>query len=662
MNNIRLIAAAVTAACAFHAAHAQTAPKPAEPATVEANEAFSKTLPWQDKRAFDDARRGFVAAIPGGRIDGKGPMPVWNMGAYAFLDKDKAADTVNPSLWRQAQLNAIHGLFKVSDGIYQLRGLDLSNMTVVEGKTGLIIIDPLLTAETAKAGLELYYQNRPRKPVVAVIYSHSHADHFGGVKGVTSEEDVAAGRVRIYAPEGFMDHAVAENIIAGNAMSRRATYQFGSLLPPSERGSVDTGLGKNLARGTLTLIAPTDTISDKTPKLTIDGVDIEFMMAPGSEAPSETMMYFPQQKVFNAAEVVTQNMHNLYTLRGAEVRDAVAWSRYIDEARLKFGDRADVMIAQHHWPTWGAERVDEMMRKQRDLYKFIHDQTVRLLNEGYKPDQIAEMVKLPESQNAEWSSHSYYGTLRHNARAIYQKYLGWYDANPAHLNPLPEVEQAKKQVAYMGGADAVIAHARKDYAAGEYRWVASVMNQVVFADPSNKAARDLGADALEQLGYQSEGGTWRGAYLMGAQELRNGVPKLPSLNTLNDDTLRALSTGLFMDYLGVRLNADKAQGKHIVLNWDFTDTKEKYVLNLENSALTYSEGRADPKADASFTLTRATLNEVILGKTTFPEVIKAGKAKVQGDPRKLGELMAMLDTFPGNFAIVEPVQPPAPAQ
>jgi len=656
MKQLHLIAAAVALTCALAGAHAQTAPKNAEQATIDANAAFSKTLPWSDTQAFDDARRGFVAELPGGKIDGANGRPVWSMAAYAFLDKEQAPDTVNPSLWRQARLNAINGLFKVTDGMYQLRGLDLSNMTIVEGKTGLIIIDPLLTAETAKAGLELYYQHRPKKPVKAVIYTHSHADHFGGVKGVISEEAVKAGQVKVYAPQGFMDTAVAENVIAGNAMSRRATYQFGSLLPPSEKGSVDTGLGKNLARGSLTLIAPTNYIGDKTPKLNIDGVDIEFMMAPGSEAPSEMMLFFPQHKVFDVAEVVTQNMHNLYTLRGAEVRDAVAWSRYIDQARARFGDRAQIMIAQHHWPTWGTDNVDALLRKQRDLYKFIHDQSVRLLNEGYKPDQIAETLKLPDSQQATWSSHGYYGTLRHNARAIYQKYLGWYDANPAHLDPLPETQEAKKQIEYMGGADAVIERARKDFAAGQYRWVATVMNQVVFADPSNKAARELQADALEQLGYQAEGGTWRGAYLSGAQELRNGVPKLPALNTLNDDTLRALTTGLFFDYLGVRLNADKAQGKHIVLNWDFTDTKEKYVLNLENSALTYSLGNGDPKADASFVLTRATLNEVILGKTTFPEVIKAGKAQVKGDPRKLGELMGMLDTFPSSFPIVEPLQ------
>ncbi|KRG68343.1 alkyl/aryl-sulfatase [Pseudoxanthomonas dokdonensis] len=641
-----------------HAVHAQSTSKPAEPATIQANAAFSKQLPWQDASAFTDAQRGFIAALPGGKISGDGERPVWNLQAYDFLDQQQAPDTVNPSLWRQARLNAINGLFEVADGIYQLRGLDLSNMTIVEGDSGLIIIDPLLNAETARAGLDLYYQHRPRKPVVAVIYTHSHADHFGGVKGVTSEADVAAGKVRIYAPEHFMDTAVAENIIAGNAMSRRASYQFGTLVAPGVRGSVDTGLGKSLGIGSLTLIQPTDSITDATREMRIDGVDIEFMLAPGTEAPSEMMVYFPRQKVFDAAEVVTQNMHNLYTLRGAEVRDAVAWSHYIEQARERFAARSEVMIAQHHWPTWGQQRVDNMLRKQRDLYKFIHDQSVRLLNQGYKPDQIAETLQLPASQQGEWSSHGYYGTLRHNARAVYQRYLGWYDGNPANLNPLPETRQAAKTIAYMGGADAVIQRARKDYANGEYRWVASVMNQVVFADPSNRAARELGADALEQLGYQSEAGTWRSAYLTGAQELRNGVPQLPSLNTLNADTLKAVDTGLFFDYLGVRLNAGKAEGKHIVLNWNFTDLGKQYVLNLENSALTYVEGQQASNADASLTLSRAALNSVILGQTTFAAAMQSGQARVEGDPRKLAELMGMLDTFSYGFPIVEPL--PAP--
>jgi len=557
-------------------AGAQTAPKPAEPATVRANADFAATLPWADKQAFEDARRGLIAGIPGHVIAGSGPAPAWNMAAYDFLSGE-APPTVNPSLWRQAQLNAISGLFKVTDGIYQLRGLDLANMTIVEGKTGLIVIDPLLTAETAKAGLELYYQHRPKRPVVAVIYSHGHADHFGGVKGVTSDEEVAAGRVRIYAPDGFMETAIAENIIAGNAMSRRAAYQFGALLPPGPMGHVDTGLGKALSRGALTLIPPTDVITAKAPNQEIDGVPIEFILAPGSEAPAEMMMYFPQQRVLDTAEVTTQHMHNVYTIRGAEVRDANKWSGYISDVRERFAGpaaRADTLIMSHHWPVYGPAGVDHFLVVQRDLYKFIHDQTVRLLNEGWTPGDIAETLKLPASLEREWTAHGYYGTLRHNARAIYQKYLGWYDANPAHLNPLPQSEEAKKQIEYMGGMDAVTAKARADYAKGEYRWVASVMSQAVFADPTNQAARQLAADALEQLGYQAEAGTWRGAYLTGAQELRKGVPKVQPPSTLNADTLKAVNLELFFDFLGVRLNAAKAEGKRLVLNWNFTDTKQ----------------------------------------------------------------------------------------
>jgi alkyl sulfatase BDS1-like metallo-beta-lactamase superfamily hydrolase len=582
-------------------------------------------------------------------------MPAWNMGAYAFLDKAEAPATVNPSLWRQAQLNAIHGLFKVTDGMYQLRGMDLSNMTVIEGKTGLIIIDPLITAEAARAALDLYYQHRPKKPVVAVIYSHGHADHFGGVKGVTSDEEVAAGKVKIYAPDGFMETAIAENIIAGNAMSRRAAYQFGALLAPGERGHVDTGLGKALSRGALTLIAPTDVVTARNPKLEIDGVPIEFIQAPGSEAPAEMMMFFPRHKVLNTAEVTSMHMHNVYTIRGAEVRDANGWSRYISQVLEQYGSKADVLVAQHHWPVWGGERLAGYLKTQRDLYKFIHDQSVRLLNLGYKPGEIAEELKLPASLESSWSSRGYYGTLRHNARAIYQKYLGWYDANPAHLNPLPEVEEAKKAVAYMGGAEAVLARARADFAKGEYRWVASVASQLVFADPANTAARELAADAYEQLGYQSEAGTWRGAYLTGAQELRHGVPKLPPVSTLNADTLKAVSLELFFDYLGVRLNAAKAEGKRLVLNWNFSDSGQQFAVNLENSALTYVPGRQAPNADATLTLTRDTLNQVLLGKLSFPAALQQGLAKVQGDPRKLGELLAMLDSFTPDFAVVEPL-------
>ncbi len=655
MNKLTLIAgAALLALTAI--GRAQTLPKAAEPATVQANADFAKSLPWADKQSFDDARRGFVAALPGGLIPGTGPLPTWNMGAYAFLDKAEAPATVNPSLWRQAQLNSIHGLFKVTEGMYQLRGMDLSNMTVIEGKTGLIIIDPLTTAETAKAAMDLYYQHRAQKPVVAVIYSHGHLDHFGGVKGVISEEDVAAGRAKVYAPDGFMETAVAENIIAGNAMTRRGTYQIGALLPAGERAHVDGGLGRGIPRGGVTLIAPTDIITAKTSKLEIDGVLIEFMQTPASEAPSEMMMYFPQHKVLNTAEVTSQTMHNILTLRGAEVRDANAWSRYISQGLEQYGGRAEILVAQHHWPVWGAERLSAYLKTQRDLYKFIHDQSVRLLNLGYKPGEIAEALKLPASLESTWSARGYYGTLRHNARGIYQKYLGWYDANPANLNPLPEAEEAKKAIAYMGGAEAVLVKARADFAKGEFRWVVSVAKQLVFADPANKAARELAADAMEQLGYQSESGTWRAIYLTGAQELRTGAPKLPPLQTLNADTLKAVSLGLFFDYLGVRLNASKAEGKAIVVNWNFTDSGKQFVLNLENSALTYVEGRQAEKADVSLALTRQVLDQVLLGKLSFPGGMQQGLIKVQGDPRKFGELMGMLDSFTPDFAIVEPLR------
>jgi len=650
-------AALVALACALGGAPAlaQTAPKAPEPATLKANADLAKTLPFADRQDFEDAMRGFIGTVPDALVPGAGPRPAWSMKPYDFLQANDAADTVNPSLWRQAQLNAIHGLFKVTDRVYQVRGFDIANMTIVEGDTSLIVIDPLLTAETARAALALYHQHRPKKPVGTVIYTHGHADHFGGVKGVVREDDVAAGTVQVIAPSGFMETAVAENILAGNAMSRRSQYQFGSLLPPGARGQVDTGLGKALARGTLTLIAPTATIDTTTEERTIDGVQIVFQLVPGSEAPSEMLMYLPQFRVLDMAEDVTHTMHNLYTIRGAEVRDGNLWARYIDQARVAFGDRTDVLIAQHHWPTTGRERIADLLKKQRDMYKFINDQSLRLLNQGYTAADIAETLRMPASLEQAWSARGYYGTLRHNARAVYQKYLGWYDANPANLNPLPPVDSAKKAVEYMGGADAVLARARDDFKKGEYRWVASAMNQVVYADPTNRAARELGADALEQLGYQSEAGTWRSAYLVGAMELRNGVPKIPGGSSSNADTLKAVSNDLFFDFLGVRLDAAKAEGKTMVINWNFTDSNQKFVLTLENSALTHVAGQ-QPGADATVTLSRATLDAITLKETSFPAAVLAGKVKIDGDRAKLGALMAMLDTFEPMFPVVEPRQ------
>lgn len=440
------------------------------------------------------ANRGFIATTPNSA----------NPDLYKFLQQD-APPTVNPSLWRQAQLNAINGLFKVADGVYQVRGFSIANMTIVEGATGLIVIDTLLTVDSAREAIELYYAHRPRKPVVAVIYTHSHADHYGGVKGVTREADVQAGKTKIIAPAGFMREAVSENVIAGNPMARRAQYQFGTSLPRTDRGNVDAGLGKWDSRGAPggSLIAPTDSIEKPVENRTIDGVAMVFQLAPASEAPAEMQIYLRESHVLDMAENATHTLHNLLPIRGTEVRDAEAWSHYISDALELFGPDAEVLIAQHHWPVWGNDRVRERLRNQRHLYKYVHDQSVRMMDQGLTPLEIAEALKMPPGLENDWSTRGYYGTLSHDAKAVYQKYLGWFDGNPADLNPLPPVEAAKKYLEYMGGAEAVIAHAREDFRAGNYRWVAQVMDQVVYADPANREARALAAQALEQLGYLS---------------------------------------------------------------------------------------------------------------------------------------------------------------
>ena len=456
------------------------------------------------------------------------------------------------------------------------------------------------------------------------------------MRGVVNEADVKAGKVKILAPAGFIELAVSENVIAGNAMSRRALYQFGPLLPPGERSA-----GRRWSRAerfraeSISLIDPTDVISKTLDRRVVDGVEMVFQLTPGTEAPAEMNIYFPQFRVLNAAENVTHTMHNLYTLRGAEIRDAIAWSAYIEQMREEFGQRSEVMIAQHHWPKWGAANIDAMLRKQRDVYRYIHDQSVRLLNQGYTPREIAAQLRLPPSLEQEWSVRGYYGTVSHNSKAVYQKYLGWYDANPANLNPLPPAESAQRALEYMGGANAVIERAKKDFASGNYRWVAEVMNQVVFAEPTNMAARALAADANEQLGYQSESGIWRNAYLMAAQELRAGPPKVPATTTLSPDVIRSIPLSLFFDFLGVRLDAAKAEGKQMVINWVFPDTNQQVRMNLENSVLTHAMGKQAANADATVTLNRATLDLITLRQKTFPQAMKDGDVKVQGNGARL---------------------------
>jgi alkyl sulfatase BDS1-like metallo-beta-lactamase superfamily hydrolase len=631
--------------------------KDATEATRAANRAALADVPLADARSFDDARRGFVEALGDQLIVRADGRLVWTLAGYEFLGTEQAPDTVHPGLWRHARVNMANGLYKVTDRVHQLRGFDVSNMTIIEGDTGLIVIDPLISTEVAKAAIDLYRKHLSQKPVVAVIYTHSHIDHFGGVRGVVNSDDVAAGRVTIWAPAGFMAAAVGENVIAGNAMLRRALFQFGAMLPRGERGQVDTGLGKSVSVGTVTLIPPTNLIEKPIESHRIDGVEIVFELTPEAEAPAEMIMYYPQFRVLNMAEIATQNFHNLLPMRGALVRDSLSWSKYIGGALRRYGDSSDVLIAQHNWPVWTGERVRDFLRKQRDAYKFVHDQTVRLMNYGYVGAEIAEMVKLPASLNQEWSAHSFYGNLKHNVRAIYQRYLGHYDGNPANLDALPPAEFARKSVEYMGGAESALNKAREDYARAEYRWVAQVASQLVFADPANREARELAADAFEQLAYQSESATARNAYLQGASELRNGVPNLGRGSGTSPDIVRSLPLDMYFDFMGVRLNGEKAAGKTIVLNWRLTDTRQEYVLNLDNSALTYVEDSQADEADATVTLTRATLDEISMRTTTFESALQSGRISVAGKREKLVELLEMLDTFPLQFAVVEPRPP-----
>ncbi|HMH50863.1 MAG TPA: alkyl sulfatase dimerization domain-containing protein [Candidatus Acidoferrum sp.] len=630
------------------------APHDATPITLASNQAVLAALPFDDTQDFADARRGFIGSLPEVEVRNAQGRVVWSLREYAFLAEATAPPTVNPSLWRQARLNMHHGLFQVTERVYQVRGFDISNMTLIEGDAGIIVIDPLISTEVARAGLELYRAHRGARPVTAVIYSHSHVDHYGGVRGVVDEDDVRAGRVDVWAPDRFMQEVVSENVIAGTAMVRRAQFQFGATLPKGPRGQVDAGLGKVTSRGTVTLIPPTRTIAERIETHVIDGIEIVFQLTPEAEAPAEMHMFYPALRALNLAENATHNLHNTYPIRGAQARDANAWAKYLNEARDRFGRHAEVAFAQHHWPVWGNPRLLDFLARQRDLYKYLHDQTARLMNHGLKAVEIAERLALPASQARTWHVRGYYGTVSHNAKAIYQRYLGWYDANPANLNPLPPLERGRKYVEYMGGADAVIAKARADFAKGEYRFVAEAMSHVVFADPANVEARQLGADALEQLGYAAESATWRNAYLLGALELRQGAATTAARAPVSPDVVRAMSLDLFFDYLGVRLNGDKAEGRRLVINWVFSDLDRGYVLNLEHCALTYLADRQSDPADATVTLARATLNRLVLRELTVADGVEHGLLAVTGDAAKVIELFDLLDDFALTFDVVEP--------
>ncbi|MEC5386643.1 alkyl sulfatase dimerization domain-containing protein [Uliginosibacterium sp. H3] len=629
--------------------------KAATSATKAANDALLKELPFSDTTDFANANKGLIEAAPTTPIKGPSGNMIWNPDQYGFIKEGvKAPETVNPSLWRQAQIITKAGLYQVADGIYQIRNLDLSNMTIIEGKTGITIVDPLVSSETAKVGIDLYFKNRGKKPVVAVIYTHSHVDHYGGVRGVVDEADVKAGKVKIYGPEGFLEAAVAENVMAGNAMSRRASYMYGNLLPADAKGQVGAGLGTTTSAGTVTLIPPTDIITKTGEKKVIDGLTYEFLMAPGSEAPSEMLWYIEEKKAISAAEDITHTLHNTYSLRGAKIREPLPWSKYINQALVMWGSKAEVIFAQHHWPTWGNAEVTKLMKSQRDLYRYINDETLRLANMGYTRDEIAEQFKLPDGLAKAWSNRGYYGSVSHDVKATYVLYLGWFDGNPATLHELTPVEAAKKYVEFMGGASAVLSKAKQSYAKGEYRWVAQVVKHVVFADPTNKAARELEADALEQMGYQAESGPWRNFYLTGAQELRGGVAKLPTPNTASADTVRSMTPEMFFDYLGVRLNGPKAGTAKTAINVDFGGAEGKYLLELENGVLNHTAAAQSPNADVGLNLSRDTLNKIILKEAKLDDLVKSGDVKLSGSDAKLKEFLGYLDDFEFWFNIVTP--------
>lgn len=627
--------------------------KPATSFTTQVNASFQKQLDFGDREAFELAKRGFIARPSDPKIRDEAGNVIWDMEQYAFIEGDPPP-TVNPSLWRQAQLNNHYGLFEVVDGVYQVRGFDLSNMTLVRGKTGWIVIDPLTTRETAAAAWQLVEQHLPQRPVKAVIYTHSHIDHFGGVKGIVDERDVESGKVKIFAPAGFMEAAVSENVYAGNAMGRRAAYMYGPLLDRDPRGHVDAGLGKSTAAGTATLIEPTDYVTKTGEKRDIDGLQVEFLMAPDSEAPAEMLFYFPAYRALCAAEDATNTLHNLYTLRGAKVRDAHKWAGYLHETIRRFGDRTDVVFASHHWPHWGQEKVVAFLEKQRDMYKYLHDQTLRLANQGSTMTEIGEAIVLPASLGQEFYNRGYYGSVNHNVKSIYQMYLGWFDGNPANLHKHPPVEAAKRYVAAMGGEERVLELGQEAFDRGDYRWVAELVNHVVFANPDNQAARFLQADALEQLGYQAENGTWRGFYLMGAKELREGISKEEAISSVSPDIVRAMTIPMFLDYLAIRIDGEKAAQRDLKLNLAFTNPNEKYLVELENGVLLYTPNAESSDADATITLSRRTWDQIQLKELSLEEAIQQGDVKTQGNANALAQLMSVTVDFDPKFPIVTP--------
>lgn len=621
--------------------------------TIELQNGQRKSLPFEDKRDFEEAKKGFIAAPPYKQIMADAGHVAWDMASYEFLLTDKEYDTIHPSLQRQAVLNMAYGLYEVLPGkIFQVRGYDLANISFIKGDTGWIVFDPLTAKETAKAALKFINEKIGERPVVAVVYSHSHADHFGGVRGVVEEADVRSGKVKVIAPVGFMDHAVAENVYAGNAMTRRMFYQYGVLLPRSPYGHVDQSIGKNTAAGNLGLIPPNVIVAKDFEDMTVDGVKMVFQNTPGTEAPAEMNTFFPDLKAFWAAENITGTVHNIYTLRGALVRDALKWSKNINEALYRFGTEAEVMFASHSWPRWGNDRIQEVMRAQRDIYANLNNEVLHLANQGVTVNEIHNVYRPPKSLQNQWAAHSYHGSEEHNSRAVVNRYLGYWDANPATLIPLSPRDSAPLYVEMMGGSAKIIAKGKELYGQGKYRHAMEILNKLVFAEPGNQAAKDLLADVYEQVGYQKESPSVRNSFLAGAFELRNGIPQGASPKSSGPDMIRAMTTELWLDFLAIRLDSKKAEGAEFVINLVTPDNGEEYVVELSNATLTNIKGFQAKDADLTITINRADLEKTMMGAISFDDQIEAGKAKLVGDRKPYDQLKTMLVQFDVGFEIL----------
>ena len=617
--------------------------------TIDVNASAGSTLSFDDPGDWERATRGKIAEHPTGAIEG--PMGfAWNTADFDFLrDQEDAPGSVHPSLWRHGRLNAIHGLFEVTPGVWQCRGYDLSNITFIEGENGWIVIDPLTTRMTAAACLELANKHLGARPVTAVLYTHSHADHYGGILGVTSREDVEAGDVRILAPEGFLREAVSENLLAGPVMLRRSLYQFGILLPKGPLGHIDCGLGKAVPRAQGDLIGPTEEISITGTELDIDGVRVVFQNTPGTEAPAEMNFLFPDHGALCIAENCTHTLHNALPFRGAQVRDTLVWSKYIQEALDLFGDRMDLVFSTHNWPRFGRDDAKQYLELQRDLYRWVHDQTLRRMNHGETQREISEDLELPDCFACHSHTRGYYGTIHHNAKAVYQRYIGWDDGNPAHLNPHTPEESGKRYVDAIGGADVVVAKAQAAFAEGDYRWVTELLNHVVFAEPKHEGARLLQADAFEQLGYQAESGPWRDSYLVAALELRNaGKGVGANVRGITDQ----LDVDMLFDLIGVRLRDNDVGDAEGTINWSFTDLNEDHVLGLAHRTIHHRPGTTDDNATASIRSTKEDLAAVLRGERSVNDMLDS--IEVTGDTGLIRSIFSSLDTFSGLFGIVEP--------